>query len=160
MTEPELKNTILQYLEDCNTLSLATTRDGIAHAASVFYVNRGFHLYFLSSPTSRHGENISLNPQVSATINADYSAWDQIKGIQLEGRVHNVGGILENARVAAAYVKKFPGVADFLFSPEKLGRIIADKIGRVHFYHLEPRRVYFINNEAGFGHRDELVLEQ
>ena len=158
MESNELKKMILDYLKSHNTVSLATEKDGTPHAATVFYVSIGFQLYFLSSPTSRHGENLSLNPKASATINEDYSDWLLIKGIQMEGRVESVGGILENGRIAKTYVKKFPAVADFLFSPRKLGQAIASKVAQVRFYRLTPSKVYFINNEIGFGQREELIL--
>lgn len=158
MEEKELKETILEYLEGHNTISLATERDGVPHAASLFYVNMGLKLYFVSSPSSRHGENFSNNPRVSATINEDYSQWVNIKGIQLEGRVESVGGILENVQITRAYIKKYPGVADFFKSPKKLGQAVAKRVAKVRFYCLVPTRIYFINNEIGFGHRDELIL--
>jgi uncharacterized protein YhbP (UPF0306 family) len=158
MEEKELKNTILDYMSSHNTVSLATDRKGLPHAATVFYVNMEFTLYFLSSPSSRHAENFSSNPKVSATINEDYSNWLSIKGIQMEGLVEDVGGIQENGRVAKAYVKKYPGVKDFLLSPKKLGKVIAQKVAGVRFYKLVPDRIYFIDNELDFGHREELVF--
>ncbi len=158
MEKIELEKAIFQYMESHHTVSLATEKDGVPHAATVFYVNIGFNLYFFSSSTSRHGENFSQNPKVSATINEDYSDWLSIKGIQMEGLVENIGGILKNGRVSKAYVKKFPGVADFLFSPQKLGEAIARKVAGVKYYKLKPSRIYFLNNELGFGHREELIV--
>ena len=158
MGQEELKETILQYMKDHNTVSLATEKDGTPHAASVFYVNMGLYLYFLSSSSTRHGENFVHNPRVSGTINEDYANWLLIKGIQLEGGVESVGGILENGRVTTAYVKKFPNVADFLLSPLKLGQAVAQKVARVKFYKLTPSRIFFLDNEQGFGHREELIL--
>jgi uncharacterized protein YhbP (UPF0306 family) len=158
MEKEQLKETVLKYIEEHNTVSLATEKDGMPHASSVFYVNIRFDLYFLSSPSTRHGENLSQNPRVSATINEDYSNWLTIKGIQLEGLVENKGGILKNGRIAMAYVKKFPDVADFILSPEKLGQAIAQKVAKVEFYKLTPSRILFIDNEQGFGCRRELIL--
>jgi len=157
MEERKLATTVLDYMENHNTISLATEVGSIPHAATVFYVNIKFHIYFLSSPSSRHGENLSHNSRVSATINEDYSNWLLIKGIQLEGRVENIGGILKNGRISKAYVKKFPAVADFLLSPRKLGQAVARKVEKVLFYKLTPSRIYFLDNEVGFGHRDELI---
>jgi len=85
MEREALKKTIIAYMEIHNTLSLATEKDGAPHAATVFYVNTGFEIYFLSSPSTRHGENLAHNPRVSATIDEDYSNWLLIKGMQLEG---------------------------------------------------------------------------
>ena len=148
MERKELEETILEYMNHHNTISLATVREGMPHAATVFYVNTGFHLYFLSSPSSRHGENFIHNPLVSATINEDYSNWLLIKGLQLEGLVEGIGGILKNGRITKAYVEKFPSVADFLSSPQKLGEAIAEKVGRVEFHKLIPSRIYLSADAA------------
>lgn len=158
MQNQQLEQKIACYLESCNTISLATAVGGIPHAAAVFYVSIGFNLYFLSNPNSRHGENLIQNPTVSGTINEDCSNWLQIKGIQLEGRVECIGGILKNARIAKAYVKKFPNVADFLISPHKLGKGIAQKVSKVKFYQIWPSKIYFLDNSLGFGHREELDI--
>lgn len=160
MDETELKETLLAYLNDCSHLSLATQDQGIPHGASVFFVNIGFDLYFLSSPKSLHSRHIDQNPEVAATINKDYDSWLDIKGIQLSGRAECIGGILQNLKIAKAYVKKFPEVKDFLLSPEVLGPAIAQKVARVRFYRLSPARICFVNNAMGFGHREELVLEE
>lgn len=149
---------VLRYLGAHNTLTLCTAQDGRPHGAAVFYVNRGFALYFLSDPHSRHGTDIARNPQVAATINEDYSRWRDIKGIQLAGTVRPLGTILENLLLAKAYAKKFPGVRDLLFSPTRLDRTVITKISGVIFYELTPHRIYFIDNSVSFGHRDELLL--
>jgi len=78
----------------------------------------------------------------------------------MQGRVKEVGGILENGRIARAYVKKFPAVTNFLLSPRKLGQAIAQKVAKVKFYKLTPSGIYFIDNEISFGHRDELLLAE
>ncbi|MFC1877312.1 pyridoxamine 5'-phosphate oxidase family protein [Thermodesulfobacteriota bacterium] len=158
MKNQQLEQKIFCYLESCNTISLATAVGGIPHAAAVFYVNIGFNLYFLSNPKSRHGENLIQNPTVSGTINEDYSNWLQIKGIQLEGRVACIGGILKHAHIVKAYVQKFPNVADFLISPHKLGKGIAQKVSTVKFYQIWPAKIYFLDNSLGFGHREELDI--
>ena len=158
MNNRHLEHKVLQYLEQCHTISLATASGGAPHAASVFYVNVEFVLYFLSSPKSRHGEYMAQNPRVSGTINEDYANWLEIKGIQLEGRIAYVGGILRNGRIAKAYVKKFPNVTDFLISPHKLGKEIAQKVSRVKFYKILPEKIYFLDNSLGFGHREELDI--
>jgi len=157
MKKEELKKTILAFIENHNTIALATERDGTPHVATVFYFNIGLNLYFLSSPFSRHGENFSYNPQVSGAINEDCSNWLLIKGIQMEGRIEEVGSILKNGKLAKAYVKKFSTVSDFLLSPQKLGQAITNKVAKVKFYKLTPFKIYFIDNEISFGHRTELV---
>lgn len=159
MEEAELRKILLDYMDGCSSLSLATEKDGRPWSASLFFVNIGFEIYFLSSPSSRHGENILVNPEVSATINPDYSKWQDIKGIQLEGRAEKIGGIIENPKIVAAYLRKFPDVTDFLKSPLKMGAAVSTKVAKVAFYRLKPRKMFFVNNSLGFGHRDELEFE-
>ena len=159
MEEAELRKIILGYLESHHTLSLATVGDGgLPHAASLFYVNRGLDIFFVSSPASRHGLNLTLNAHVSVTIAEDYDRWRLIKGIQLEGKVKTVGGIWENSRLALSFVKKFPDVADFFSAPQMLGEKVFSKVEGVKFYELLPSRIYFIDNERGFGYREELLM--
>ena len=50
MEREALKKTIIAYMEIHNTLSLATEKDGAPHAATVFYVNTGFEIYFFKQP--------------------------------------------------------------------------------------------------------------
>ena len=160
MQKKELEQKIFHYMETHHTISLATAAGDMPHAASVFYVNIGFTLFFLSSPTSRHGENLTQNPRVSGTINEDYSNWLRIKGIQLEGRVECIGGIMKNAQIVNAYIKKFPNVAAFLICPNTLDTAIIQKISQVNFYRIIPSKICFIDNEPGFGHRDELIISE
>jgi len=53
-----------EYMKGHNTVSLATEKDGLPHPATVFYVNIGFDLYFLSIHSRRHGRNFFYNPRV------------------------------------------------------------------------------------------------
>lgn len=157
--EGALAHKILAYLQSHHTMSLATAAGGVPHAASLFYVNIGFELFFVSSPESRHALELSGNPEVSATINEDYANWMEIKGIQLEGEAVCLGGLASNARIVAAYIRKFPNVADFFLAPAKLGGSIARKVAKVRFYRISPRRFYYIENATGFGKREELRLK-
>jgi len=157
MEEAGLRRIVLDYLDCHHAMSLATVgSDGLPHAAALFYINRGVTIYFVSSPLSRHGVNLAQNAHASATINEDYADWHLIKGIQMEGMVKAVGGIWENGRLALSFVKKFPDVADFFSTPQRLGEKIFSKVEGVRFYELIPSRIYFIDNARGFGHRDEL----
>jgi len=79
----ELRNKVVSYLQGHNAMSLATAHDGQAHAATVFYVNDHLDLYFISSPSSRHGQHLAANNHIAATVNEDYRNWNDIKGLQL-----------------------------------------------------------------------------
>ena len=150
---------MLAYLAAHNTVSLATVADGQPWAATVFYVNVGTDLYFLSEPKTRHCTNILANGLVAGTINEDYRDWQQIKGIQLEGRASEVRGKIELARALAAYLGKYPFVKQFL-SPGQLlhGVQIAGKTFDIRLWRLRPERLYYLDNARGFSARQELPL--
>lgn len=156
----EARERVLAYLAAHNTVSLATV-DGAGRpwAATVFYVHQGTDLYFLSEPKTRHGQNLLATGLVAATINEDYRDWQQIKGIQMEGRAGIVEGKLELLRALHAYLDKYPFVRNFL-SPEKLlqGVQIAGKALDVRLWRLRPERLYYLDNARGFSSREELPL--
>ena len=156
MERKELEEIILEYLTEHNAMSLATASDGKPHAASVFYVNDGFELYFMSSPSSRHGENFTNNDRVSATINEDYCRWVDIKGLQLEGKVEMVGRLPDNGEIATAFISKFSDVRGYFKNPSDMAESIADKVAKVRFYKFCPAKICYIDNSLGFGHRDEI----
>src|SRR6476646_4626091 len=112
----EVRERMLAYMRGHITMTLATSNQNVPHAATVFYANDGFDLYFVSDPDSVHSEDALANPAVFVTISQDYDDWQRIQGIQLRGRAE----LLEHAfeRAAEVYGAKFPFVASF--PPEAL----------------------------------------
>jgi len=155
----DLRARVLAYLAAHNTVSLATVADGRPWAATVFYANVGTDLYFLSEPKTRHCTNILASGVVAATINEDYRDWQQIKGVQLEGRAAEVSGKVALARALAAYLRKYPFVKQFLTPGQLLqGVQIAGKAFDIRIWRLRPERLYYLDNARGFSAREELPL--
>ena len=151
----ELKRQILDYMESHNTMTLGTSEGGVPWAATVFYASDGLRLYFFSAPDSRHCQNLAANPRVAVTIQEDYRDWRKIKGIQLEGRVAAVDSLLEKAKAAAVYARKYPEVMKIFADPAS-GALYKAFL-KVKFYRVTPERVFYIDNEQGFGKRQELM---
>lgn len=149
----------LAYLVSRNTVSLATLGPDGPWAATVFYANVDFTLYYLSEPKTRHVQNILGNPSIAATINEDYRDWQQIKGIQMEAICQEVTAKRELARAIAAYIRKYPFVAQFL-SPGQLltGMRVAGRALDVRLYRVAPTRLLYLDNERGFSNRQEVPL--
>ena len=158
MMSKELKNQFLDYLQSHNTMTLATCSADLPWAATVFYASDDLWLYFFSAPDSRHCQNLSANDRVAVTIQEDYKDWRKIKGIQLEGKVALVDGILEKAKAMAIYARKYPEVIKLFTDPAS--GVFYKAFLKVRFYCVEPEKVFFIDNEQGFGKRQELVLEK
>jgi uncharacterized protein len=141
----------LTYLADHHVMTLATHGPLGLWAAAVFYAHEGFELYFLSAGHSRHAQNIATSPQVAATIQADTTDWTAIKGIQLEGWVQMLTG-RDRETAFTLYAKRF----GFLTQPIA---VVETALKRVNWYRLTPERLFFVDNTRGFGHRDEIDLD-
>lgn len=153
----ELKQQILDYIRSHNTMTLATCAGDIPWAATVFYASDDLQLYFFSSPEARHSLNLEVNSRVAVTIQEDYKDWRVIKGIQLEGKVMLVDGIIEKAKAMAVYARKYADVIKLFTDPSS--GIFHKAFLKVKFYRVVPEKVFFIDNEQGFGKRQELILE-
>ena len=154
----ELKRQVLDYLESHNTMTLATTHGESPWAATVFYASEGLKLYFFSAPDSRHCQNLAANQRVAATIQEDYHDWRKIKGIQLEGRVAAVDSLIEKAKAMTAYARKYPDVMKIFTDPGS-GPLYKAFL-KVKFYRVAPERLFYIDNEQGFGKRQELATAE
>ena len=152
----ELKRQILSYMESHNTMTLGTCRDNVPWAATVFYAGDGLRLYFFSSPDSRHCQNLAANPHVAVTIQEDYRDWRKIKGIQLEGVVTGVDSLIEKGKAMAVYARKYPEVIKVFTDPTS--GIFYQAFLKVKFFRVVPERIFYIDNEQGFGKRQELVV--
>lgn len=139
----------LNYLDNHQVMTLATVGEDGVWAAAVFYVNKGFDLYFLSASHTRHARHIAAAGRVAATIQEDYDGWEAIQGIQLEG----VARLLEGAERETAillYEEKYPFVA-------RADQQIQAALARVDWYRLRPDALYFVDNSRGFGFRDRVL---
>jgi uncharacterized protein len=153
-----LKRQILDYMESHNTMTLATSQGESPWAATVFYASDGLKLYFFSAPDSRHCQNLAANARVAVTIQEDYHDWRRIKGIQLEGHVAALDSIIEKGKAMAVYARKYPDVVKIFSNPES-GALYKAFL-KVKFYRVIPERVYYIDNEQGFGKRQELAADE
>ena len=153
----ELKQQVLKYLETHNTMTLGTCSDDVPWAATVFYASDDFCLYFFSVPDSRHCQNLAANPRVAVTVQEDYHDWQKIKGIQLEGTAILVDSIIEKAKAMAVYARKYPEVIRLFTNPAS--GVFHKAFLKVKFYCVVPQKLFFIDNEQGFGKRQELAIE-
>jgi uncharacterized protein YhbP (UPF0306 family) len=150
----ELYERVRKYLREHNVATLATCSGDDLWGAAVFYVCDGSTLYFLSAPTGRHMLNLAHNPRVALTIQEDYADWLDIKGVQMEGVAVEISGE-EEEKARRLYGEKFPLVGLLARAPASIVKALA----KVRWYKVVPRRVYFIDNSRGLGHRDEVDPE-
>ncbi|MEM7331635.1 MAG: pyridoxamine 5'-phosphate oxidase family protein [Chloroflexota bacterium] len=142
---------VLTYLQNHSVLSLATYGDAGVWSTAVFYVNDDHTLYFLSAPHTRHSQDIAQNPKVAVTIQENYTKWEQIKGIQLEGECTLIPQE-QTESIIELYAKKFP-----IIGPDAPPQI-ANALDKIGWYQIIPQRLYFIDNSKGLGHRTEIAI--
>jgi len=148
-----LQDQVQRHLQAHHVATLATNGAQGVWAAAVFYVHDGWDLYFLSAPSSRHCLNLAHSAQVAVTMQSDHADWPSIQGVQLEGVVDELSGDAE-ARARLLYGQKFPLVGKLAQAPA----VIVQALAKVRWYRVAPRRLLFIDNSLGFGHRDEIDL--
>ncbi|MEX0802400.1 MAG: pyridoxamine 5'-phosphate oxidase family protein [Candidatus Binatia bacterium] len=154
----DLSPQVLDYLHTHNTMTLATCAGDVPWAATVFYASEGWKLYFFSVPESRHGQNFAANPRVAVTIQEDYKNWRRIKGIQLEGKGLMVDSVVEKAKAMAIYARKYPEIIKLFTTPGS--GVFYQAFLKVKFYCVVPEKIFYIDNEQGFGKRRELELTE
>ncbi len=91
------------------------------------------------------------------TIQEDYQDWRKIKGIQLEGKVVLVDSLIEKGKAMTVYARKYPDIIKLFTDPAS--GIFYKAFLKVKFYCVVPERVFYIDNEQGFGKRQELVIK-
>ena len=133
-----------------NSLTLATCGpDSAPHAAPVYFAaSESLRLYFFSDPTSRHAQDLALNPQAGAAIYPECANWQEIRGLQMRGVVQALPPGVEWQQGWHSYLGKFPFVAS-------LGALLAQN----SLYVFIPAWVRYLDNRRGFGFKQEWMLE-
>jgi hypothetical protein len=160
MTKEELERIVTDYMDSCTTMTLACNSGDHPWAAAVFYARDGLDLIYFSSRTSRHSKAFSENPNAAVAIHGDYHGWKEIKGLQMEGSVKAISGASARAHALATYLKRYPFVREFFSSPLSVGVGVAKKMSKIELYLFRPDRIFYVNNEAGFGNRWRLEVRE
>jgi uncharacterized protein YhbP (UPF0306 family) len=148
--EQEL-NTIAAFLREQSTLALATIDErGQPSVAPLYYiVDEELTLFWLSTKTSLHSENLKRAPSAAATIYLQTENWQEIRGVQLRGTVALIADRERRGALIETYRLRF-----------QLGTIFKAAIARCNLYALRPKFVRFIDNSGVFGHKFEIELEE
>ena len=142
---PEVADFLLRH----HVMTLATQGDAGPWAAALFYVRDGDDLIFVSSPAARHCSDFAVQPGCAATIQGQPPDWSAIQGVQVAGEVSELQGE-ERARARRLYEERFPFVR-----PGSATAALAQALARVRWYRLRISRLYFIDNQRGFGQRQQ-----
>ncbi len=136
-----------EIIEKNQYLSLATSdKDGKPWISPVCYTyDNNWNLYFVSIPTSKHGQNTKNNKQVAFSIFDSRQKWGLGIGLQIEGKIKELN-LRDSLIPARLYVKR-----DYPYgNPDSkiVFKFIKDylKNKKIYkFYKLTAKKV-FINN--------------
>ncbi|MGZ4618869.1 MAG: pyridoxamine 5'-phosphate oxidase family protein [Frankiaceae bacterium] len=153
--QADLYAAVRSHLRERRSLTLATWGPEGPWAAAVYFAADGLSLYFLSDPASRHCRDLTADPRVAATVHEDVPSWQDIRGVQLSGQAEAISAEAEAARGWDSYLAKFPFVSGLRTADgfEIMGRPVIARL-----YRITPDRLFFLDNRAGFGGRQELDL--
>ena len=132
-------------------MSLATIGPEGPHAANLFYACDGLSLIWISDPKSRHSRELETQAHVATTIAPDYTDFAIIRGVQIWGVAYKVSDS-ERAKQIAILENRYAFLGRTAEGPKKMH----DAYTQAAIYRLDPKRIVFIDNTKGFGHKEAL----
>jgi uncharacterized protein YhbP (UPF0306 family) len=134
MTDVQVPSEVLAFLEEHQTLTLATTsKDGLPWANTFLYVNNGTSLSFWARPNSTSARNVTEQPTVAFAID-EYSAdLRETRGLHGRGECRVITGE-EIARTIALFGQKFPQLSR--------GQTMS-----IAFFSITPSELVFVDNQ-------------
>jgi uncharacterized protein YhbP (UPF0306 family) len=137
-----------QDLLALDALTLATQGDNGPHAAPVFFAaDEALRLYFFSDPYSLHSRHLAQDPRAAVAFYPPAQVWNDIHGLQMQGRVHQVEAGPQWEQGWSCYRAKFPFV-------DALEAVIAQNA----LYVFVPHWIRLVDNRRGFGFKQEWTL--
>ncbi len=159
MEDKTLMRRAIELINNCYTMTLAVSNKRKAWATPVYYLFHKGNFFFFSSPKSRHIVDGMGCYEVGASIYQDSHSWQEIRGIQMAGKIEMIKNPLLINEVFKKYLKKFPTTKELI--PLSVKDITAFlKNFRVKLYCFIPIIIYYLDNEVYFGFRKEINLNE
>ena len=147
-------NACLDLISSSHIMTIGTCGSAGAWTAPVYYVFENPRFYFFSSPSSRHIKEALLNQQAAAAIHNNPTGWQDIKGVQMEGRICKEASLAEGAVAFKKYWEKFSFLPQlFGFNYSLAGFQEFEAKFSLKWYYFVPDQLFFLDNSKGFGYR-------
>ena len=115
------------------------------HAATVYFVaDEHLNLYFLSATSSQHVQDLAVNPLAAVTIEPLVDGWQEIRGLQMRGKVTELPNGFQSVAGWARYLAKFPYVKN-----------LEIEVLKNRFYAFKPDWIRLVDNRVRFGYKQE-----
>ena len=150
MKDTEFIEVVGRLLKGQSTLALASVgADGAPQVAPLFYVcGDDLRLYWFSSTSSEHSKNVERNSAAAVTVYVPTDQWQEIRGVQMRGRVSVVADGERRGSIQKQYTERF-----------QLGTVFEALIARTTLYEFRPSWVRYIDNSKHVGYKVEREFE-
>src|SRR3989344_1427014 len=140
------KDLLSLYLKSQNLMTLATGGKA-PWVATVYYTfDKEFNLYFVSSPRSKHCQDIEKNNNVACSIyNSHIKNSEKKTGLQLQGTASKVEGWDRSKFLLKMWHKAAPGMEEIVNVKNMMNKVISSRV-----YKITPTYIKFFN-EPEFG---------
>ena len=140
----DIKNDIKKYLDEARMMQLATSRDNKPWVCNVWTaVDKDLTIYWISSTTRRHSQEIKDNQHVAAAFCLVNEPSETEKGaLQLEGTAHEITNPLEIAKALKLYI------ARGIFTSDQVKKFMKSLDMPHKFYKLTPKRIVLFDGNS------------
>lgn len=135
MNNREVEETIRGYIPQIIHMSLATSSGNYPWVCEVhFAYDIALNLYFVSSKSRRHSQEIEANPYVAGNIVTQHHKNQKVRGVYFEGKTERLEDVDENHPGYKAYVERLGGHEGMLKEISKDGEAALYKISVENYY--------------------------
>lgn len=118
-TMVDIEKIIREYITKTVHMSLATVKDNRPWVCEVhFAYDENLNLYFISNPSTRHGQEIAENPNVAGNIVRQHEKSDLPHGIYFEGSAEIIEASAEDVERYCRYLERDKAVVEEWLSSE------------------------------------------
>ncbi|OGM05245.1 hypothetical protein A2715_04805 [Candidatus Woesebacteria bacterium RIFCSPHIGHO2_01_FULL_39_32] len=137
------KEKLEKFLNANNLMTLATANPK-PWVATVYYAfDKGFNLYFVSSPNSKHSHDIEKNKNVAIAIYDSHTKNSESKtGLQLQGVASRIKGWDMTTKMLKIWHKSAPGMEDIVNIKNMKAKVISSRV-----YKITPTIIKFFNQD-------------
>lgn len=127
-----LKKLIKEYVQEAKLMQLATSVDNQPWVCSVWFAtDEDLNIYWLSSITRRHSQELMKNNKVAGAIVLPQTPDDPPRGLQLEGLAELLTDKKDIDKAISVYAGR-------IFSKEKIKELMEYKEKPHRFYRMKP----------------------
>ena len=130
----DLRKLIEAYLKEAKLMQLATSIDNQPWVCSVWFAtDEKMNIYWFSSITRRHSNEVLKNKKVAAAIVIPQTPDDPPRGLQLEGIAELLTNKKDIDKAMSVYI-------DRIFSEETVKNFMKNKESPHKFYRIKPTK--------------------